>query len=107
MEQQNSESGRQSQPTAEKTNEFTKMWEELGQGGKLIFSLFIFFLAYNIFGGTSSGTWIDVNEARARPLLKSGRVTLANGGIGGRLEKGNYGSGEVGQKNICITRFPS
>ncbi|MDG1455869.1 MAG: hypothetical protein P8R38_06635 [Planctomycetota bacterium] len=65
MEQQNSESGRQPQPTAEKTNEFTKMWEELGQGGKLIFSLFIFFLAYNIFGGTSSGTWIDVNEAKA------------------------------------------
>ena len=65
MEQRNSESGRQSQPKAEKTNEFTKMWEDLGQGGKLIFSLFIFFLAYNIFGGTSSGTWIDVNEARA------------------------------------------
>ena len=51
-----------------------------------------------------------VNEARARPLLKSGRLILANSGIGGRLGKGNYGSygsGEVGQKKIYITRFPS
>ena len=60
-----------------------------------------------MYGEGEGGGEGAVNEARARPLLKSGRLTLANGGIGGRLEKGNYGSGEVGQKNICITRFPS